>query len=63
MSSDRLTITITGPAGCGKTLVADWIAANLPRSFERQPYQAKGFVLSDAVVIDGEGADRTEVRL
>lgn len=62
MSSDRLTITITGPAGCGKTLVADWIAQNLPRHI-RAPYASKGKLLSQVLIVDGDGADRTETQL
>lgn len=63
MASDRLTITITGPQGCGKTRVAEWLADNLPRSFPRQPYQRSETVLHDVVIVDGEGPDRQEHRL
>ncbi|MCP3735657.1 hypothetical protein M9979_12310 [Sphingomonas sp. RP10(2022)] len=63
MASDRLTITITGPQGCGKSLVAEWLADNLPRSLPRQLYQRTGKVLRDVVIIHGEGLDRQEIHL
>lgn len=61
-ASENLTITITGPQGCGKTRGAQWIADNLPRAI-RQPYEREAVRLSSVIIIDGEGPDQQETRL
>lgn len=49
---DRLTITLTGPQGCGKSLLSDWLRGNLPARV-RPLGCTKPIELGPITIIDG----------
>lgn len=60
--SDRLTITITGPQGSGKTVLAYWLQHNLPGAI-RPPFTSDAKRLGPVDIIIGTDAEREEIKL